>query len=86
VTPAEALADIRGLARAGRVSYVRHAIERMDERGVTRNDVEHALMYAGRCAWQPRKESWKAFGVDLSGDELVVAVAIENGLLVVTVF
>jgi putative addiction module component (TIGR02574 family) len=26
VTPAEALADICGLARAGRVSYVRHAI------------------------------------------------------------
>ncbi len=56
MTPAEALADIRGLARAGRVSYVRHAIERMDERGVTRNDVEHALMNAVRCAWQPRKE------------------------------
>jgi len=86
VTPAEALAEIRGLARAGRVSYVRHAIERMDERGVTRNDVEHALMNAVRCAWQPRKETWKAFSVDLSGDELVVAVAIEDGLLVVTVF
>ena len=57
MTPAEALAEIRGLARAGRVSYVRHAIERMDERGVTRNDVEHALMNAARCAWQPRKET-----------------------------
>lgn len=86
MTPAEALADIRGLARAGRVSYVRHAIERMGERGVTRNDVEHALMNAARCVWQARKETWKAFGVDLLGDELVVAVAIEDGLLVVTVF
>ncbi len=86
MTSAEALADIRGLARAGRVSYVRHAIERMDERGVTRNDVEHALMNSARCAWQPRKETWKVFGVDLSGDALVVAVVIEDGLLVVTVF
>ena len=60
MTPAEALADIRGLARGGRVSYARHAIERMDERGVTRHDVEHALMNAARCAWQPRKETWKA--------------------------
>jgi hypothetical protein len=48
--------------------------------------VEHALMNAARCAWQPRKGTWKAFSVDLSGDELVVAVAIEDGLLVVTVF
>jgi len=86
VTSAEALADIRGLARAGRVSYVRHAIERMNERGVTRNDVEHALMNAARCTWQPSKQTWKTVGVDLSGDELVVAVAIEDGLLVVTVF
>ncbi len=86
MTPDEALADIRGLARAGRVSYVRHAIERMDERRVTRKDVEHVLANATRCAWQPRKETWKVSGVDLSGDELVVAVAIEDGLLVVTVF
>lgn len=86
MTPAEALADIRGLARAGRVAYVRHAIERMDERGVTRNDVEHALMNALRCTWQPSKQTWKTFGVDLSGDDLVVAVAIEDGLVVVTVF
>jgi hypothetical protein len=86
VTPAEALADIRGPARGGRTFHVRHAIERMDERVGTRNDVEHALMNAARCTWQPRKETWKAYGVDQSGDGLLVAVAIEDGLLVVTVF
>lgn len=86
MTPAEAQGAIRGLARAGRVRYVRHAVERMDERGATRNDVEHTLMNASRCVWQPSKETWKVFGMDLSGDELVVAVAIEDGLLVVTVF
>jgi pentatricopeptide repeat protein len=86
VTPGEALDVIRGLARAGRVSYVRHAIERMDERGVTRNDVDNALMKASSAVWQPRKETWKTFGADLAGDDLVVAVAIDDGLLVVTVF
>ena len=86
MTPAEALADIRGLAQAGRVSYTKHALDRMDERSATRNDVEHALRNAARCAWQANKGTWKTFGADLAGEELVVAVVIQGGLLVVTVF
>lgn len=86
MTPAEALGVIRGLAGAGRVSYARHAFERMDERGVTRNDVDHALLHAAQCAWQPRRETWKVIGADLSGDELVMAVVVDDGLLIVTVF
>jgi hypothetical protein len=44
--------------------------------------MEHPLMNAFRCAWQPRKETCKVFSVDPSGHELVVAVALEESLLV----
>ena len=82
----QALAQVRGLARAGRVYFARHAVGRMAERGASRRDVEHALRDARSCAWQEGKQTWKVSGEDLSGDALVVAVVIDDGLLVVTVF
>jgi hypothetical protein len=86
VTEVEALAEIRGLARVGRLAYASHAVRRMSERGVTRRDVQHALTDATACAWQEAYGTWRALGADLREQELVVAVVIEDGLLVVTVF
>jgi len=44
-----ALADIRGYAAANRIRIVRHAWQRMAERGAQYEDVRHALAGARRC-------------------------------------
>jgi hypothetical protein len=86
MTSAEALRHIRGYAAAGRVRFSRHAYQRMDERGANQRDVISALANAVRCARASNPGCWKAVGPDLDGDELSVVVALEDGLLVVTLF
>ncbi len=80
---ATALADIRGYAAANRI--LRHAWQRMGERGAQYEDVRHALGGARRCraAGQGR---WKVTGDDLDGDELTLVASIEAGVIVVTVY
>ena len=85
MTPSEALVDIRGYAGAGRIVVTFHAGRRMGERGVTFADVRHALTNAGRCSAHP-EQRWKAWGPDAAGDELALAVLLEDGVIVVTVF
>lgn len=85
MTPSEALADIRGYAGVGRIVLTFHAEQRMGERGVTARDVRHALVNAGRCNGLP-EDRWKVYGADLSGEELVLVVVLEDGVIVVTVF
>jgi hypothetical protein len=85
VTPAEALADVRGYAGANRIRYTSHARLRMSQRGVAFADVRHALMTAALCSAQP-EGTWKIESVDRSGDELTAVVALEDGVHVVTVF
>jgi hypothetical protein len=85
VDASTALADIRGYAAANRIRILRHAWQRMGERGAQYEDVRHALADARRCkaAGQGR---WKVTGDDLDGDELTLVVSIEAGVIVVTVF
>jgi hypothetical protein len=85
MTLAEALADIRGYARAGRVVITFHAQVRMEERGVDFEDALCALMNAARCKGVP-DDRWKVWGPDRLGDELALIVALEDGVIVVTVF
>lgn len=77
MTPEQVLADVRGYAAAGRYRLTRHARKRCEERGATFGDVGHALANARTCsAGEPDRE----------GDSLTLVVAIEAGLVVVTVF
>ena len=87
VTRAElaALTDIRGYASAGRISLTTHARARMVQRKVKPSDVRSALVSAATCR-QQANGTWKATGPDMDGDALDLVVAIEAGLLVVTVF
>ena len=85
VTPAEALADVRGYAGANRIRYTSHARLRMSQRGVAFADVRHALLTATVCKAQP-EGTWKVESLDRSGDELTAVVALDDGVLVVTVF
>lgn len=83
--PATALADIRGYAAADRIRIVGHAWKRMGERGAQYEDVRHALAGARKCKAADLGR-WKVSGDDLDGDELVLVVAIESGVVVVTVY
>lgn len=82
---ATALADIRGYAAANRIRILRHAWQRMGERGAQYEDVRHALAGARRCRAADLGR-WKVSGDDLDGDELTLVVAIEAGAVVVTVY
>ena len=85
VTPVEALADIHGYARAGRVEFTRHAFVRARQRRVRVDEVVEALAYAWACRSE-EGDKWRASCVDADGDLLEVIVLIEDGLLVVTLF
>ena len=87
MTPAEAqaLADIRGYALAGRIELSPHAEERMRERHVTYEDLRCALTGATNCRARP-EDRWRVEGSDSEGDELSVVVVIEDGVVVVTLF
>jgi len=80
-----ALADIRGFGAANRVLIGRHARERLAERGVLYEDVRNALAAARSCKVQDGGR-WKVFGSDRDGDELVLIVVLEAGVIVATVF
>lgn len=88
MSDAKALAEIKRLASLiGRIQFRWHAIERMDERGATKDDVKHALLSASAATWQPDHQTWKVTGgVDRDGDDLVCAVDIEADVIVVTIF
>ena len=84
-TEAQALANVRGYASAGRVRFSKHAWLRMYERNATEMDVLHALATAQSCRAAP-EERWRVEGKDRDGDDLTVVVVLENGVLVVTLF
>lgn len=87
MSDARALAEIKRLASLGRVDYPAHALERMDERGVERDDVIRALLTASRARWQSNHGTWCVEGgIDRAGDDLTVIVVIEADLVVITVF
>jgi hypothetical protein len=86
VTPTEALADIRGYATANRIRLTGHASLRMQQRGADFRDVRSALMTATACTAQ-ENGAWRVEGgVDRDGDDLTVVAALEQGVVVITVF
>jgi Domain of unknown function (DUF4258) len=86
-TPAEALAEVRRCATAGRVRMdAPHVRLRMAQRNVRERDVFCALRNARHCAAGGEAERWKVTGPDLDDDDLTVVVVFEAGVIVVTVF
>jgi hypothetical protein len=80
-----ALATISGYAAANRVFFSGHALQRMGERNVRRGDVISALVN-GQSANSQTNNCYRVTGPDLDGDALDVVVAIESGVVVVTVY
>lgn len=86
VSSEQALAEIRGYAAANRIRLTGHASLRMQQRGADFRDVRSALMTATACTEQ-QNGSWRIEGgVDRDGDDLTVVAAIEQGVVVITLF
>ena len=85
MTPAEALEQIKEYAQFGRVSFEDHALDQMDNRNIDKEDIYCALETATSCLAQP-KERWKVEGVDTWGDELIVIVAFNGTVCILTIF
>jgi len=84
---AEALADIKGYAAAGRIRVTMHAEQRMAQRGVQFADVLAAIRSAVTCRQsKDASNRWIVEGRDRDGDDLAVCCAIEQGVVVITVF
>jgi hypothetical protein len=85
---AEAVGAIRGLARANRIRLTAHAEREAAECGATPEDIRFALVNAQsiRASGPGRASDWTVAGPDLDGDELEVALIIQDGLLIITVY
>jgi hypothetical protein len=85
---AEALRVIRGLAKANRIRLTAHAEREAAECGAAPEDVRCALVNAKsiRASGPGRASDWTVTGPDLDGDDLEIALIIEDGLLVITVY
>jgi hypothetical protein len=81
-----ALAEIQRLAQLDRIRYVRHARDRMAERGATPADVRNTLLTATAAVWQPERSNWRVRGVDCAGDDLTAVVDLEADVIIVTIF
>lgn len=64
-----------------------HVSIRMAQRGVTKRCISRALQTAKLATYEPERDRWKLTGgVDVDGDELILIVKVERGVLVVTLF
>lgn len=85
MTPDEALLAARtaGIQRRFRVHP--HAQKRANQRGAAYEDIRNALITATSATFQTNGR-WKLVGRDLDNEELICVVAIEDDVLVVTLF
>ena len=85
MTPAEAIELIKDCAKWGRVAFEDHALDQMEDRNISREDVFCALESARECEAEA-KGRWKVTGDDAWGDDLRVIVAINGAVCVITIF
>lgn len=85
MTPAEALFAIKRAAMTHQLKLGGHAYQRMEERGLTIDDIEHACLAAPAAVLQAN-ERWRRESLDQEGDDLTVIATIEANVIVVTVF
>lgn len=85
MTPEEALELIQEYAMFGRVSFGDHALEQMEDRNITDEDIYNVLDTATSCFAEP-KERWKVKGLDTWGVELIVIMTINGAACVITIF
>ena len=85
MTAQQALETVRGYALANQYVISGHCRTRMAERNVSEDDIVHGLTSA-TVATEQENGRWKLGSTDVDGDELTLIVAIEGGVVVVTIF
>lgn len=78
--------ELKKRLREGDFRLTLHAIEQMEHRFVLEDDIKSVGRTARRCLFQPEKDTWRVEGKDLDGERLVVVCALEQNVLIVTVF
>ena len=87
MTGGEVLKRVYQDARRNQFDIRPHAWLRMNQRGIVVADLRAAMMSAKSADWNAEEETWRLTGgTDLDGSELVVCVAVEWTVAVVTVF
>ena len=84
-TEGEMLALVRSYTQAGRWEVDSHGRLRMRERGAAFGDVRHGLLAGRRCSVQGNGR-WRLETEDLDGDDLTLILAVDDGVLVITLF
>jgi hypothetical protein len=83
------LNEVRRLAAQGRVRFTFHSgVERAARFGHDKDNVVHALKNGRsiRKSAADQASDWVVSGSDLDGDDLDVAIVIEDAVVVITVF
>lgn len=87
MTAGDALKAVRQAGAAGQVVFGSHARERMKERSISTASVLNALARATRIRRSPDGlDRFEVEGPSLAGPSLTVAVALVDGVVVVTVW
>lgn len=63
-----------------------HAFQRQQERAISERDIKACGKTARDISWQSEQETWRLDGKDSDGFPLTVIAALEDDLLIVTVF
>jgi hypothetical protein len=86
MTEQQMLELVRSYTRANRWEVDQyHGRPRMQQRGVSFADVEHALLHAVRCQVQDNGR-WKLVSHDIDGDDLTIIAIVDDEVLVITLF
>jgi hypothetical protein len=86
MTAEEAKTAISGFAAANRIRFSSHARARMTQRSITYQDIRSTLVTSTACVAGSDADRWVVTGVDLDGEETEVVCAVEEGVVVITVF
>ncbi|HLB59709.1 MAG TPA: DUF4258 domain-containing protein [Bdellovibrionota bacterium] len=72
--------------RDGRFILTIHALERMQKRSVSKEDIKEVGKTATTISYQEDKGTYRIKGKDLDGEELTVICGIDQGVVIVTFF
>lgn len=85
-TPDSVLAECHAVARTGIFVLAEHALQRANERRIGRADIRSALASATAAALQDNGRWLITGGTGLDGESVVLAVSLNRGFVIVTLF
>jgi hypothetical protein len=71
---------------AGKFVLSVHAARRVSQRSITKADIRACGRTARSCIYQIQYGTWRIEGEDLDGETLTVICAVDNDVVIVTIF